>query len=474
MAALVVSDMQASPSPQPSSHSQEPSSYPYPSNLSTEEATQAFPFSQHLAQYQSQDDVSSSFQLQSPVAAGIYGQQPQLEPPTSSSPSHGAASPQRLETRRANIACQHCRRLKVRCVVVLGNVDCKRCLQKHQTCQMIEPKRKRAKKADKVEQKIADLESRIHGLTQDLADTKAELSNENSHLDLGLNNLSHSAKLTHIPIRRYQASLQYPQYTRDPYEQYGFRAPHALEDHDTLSRKRMPLSYENQSPNTCQPLVPAEVARYSVGQMDENPHTMGVGTPAAPAPEQNEGDFPSQGYPDLLRHYIPDENMAYRIFYCYETKMAPQIPIVVFPDLKHPAEIMITRPILFQAIICVAAPPEVQAPLSGEFLRMLSHLVIVEQVAHLELIQALQVFIMWFWPTSGRDARCSQYCSIACTMAISLGMNMPSGEKEHWSLWSARHSAFSEDGARAYVGCFILGSMCVKRSCCLFAPHLSW
>ena len=470
MAAFIVSDMQASPSPEASSHSLEPS--PYHSDPWIADATRAVQFSQHDPQHQFPDDPSHLFSEQSAVGSN-YGQLPQLASPTSSLPSQQANTPQRRETRRS-VACQRCRDLKVRCDVVPGNPNCRRCLKRNRTCEMIEPKRKRAKKTEKAEQKISDLESRIHSLTQELAVAKAEILNGDGHSTFASNDLSHSTKFTHTPFPGYQAPIQYLNHARDPHGLYNLRASHAFEDHGTLSHKRMAFSYANQSPNTYQPLVPAEVVPYSAGQMDVNPYTMTVATPAAPDLRQTGNSVPIPGYADIQKRYIPDEVEVYKIFDHFARSMAPQIPIIVFPEYTHPVEIIATRPTLFLAILSIAAPLEIQAPLSSEVLRILGHSIIVDQEASLELIQALQVIIMWFWPIGGRDARCSQYCSIACTMAISLGMNTPSGNEEHWSLWSAKHPGESEEGARAYVGCFILGSMYVKRPHRLFVRPISW
>lgn len=167
---------------------------------------------------------------------------------------------------------------------------------------------------------------------------------------------------------------------------------------------------------------------------------------------------------DVLEHYFPDAADSNRIFYHYASSMAPQMPIVVFPEITDPEEINATKPTLFLAILSVAAPLDVQIPLSTEFLQILGDLIIVNNEKSLELIQALQVVTLWHFPPFGRDARCDQYCSMASTMLQYLGMNTPSEDKAHWSSWSARHPGISGEGARAYLGCFIIDSMYVSSS----------
>ena len=446
--------MQASTSPEISSQ--------YRSDFETGEASEAVRSSQH----QFQNDFSHLFSKQSAKASTCE----QLESPSPFLPSQQPKISRRRET-RCDVACQRCRDLKVRCDTVQGNSSCKRCLQGNRTCEKIESNKKKTEKISKIEKKIFDLQIRIQQLTQELAVAKAEIVDENGHLNLGLNNLSPLTKFSQTAFPSYQTPVQYPNYATDPSSLYNLRAAHVFEDDNALCRKRMIFNCESQLPNNHQLLVPAEVARYS---LDPNSHMMAMAASTAPAPGQTGIWVPIPAYADVLMRCIPDPADAYRIFDHFVRSMAPQIPIIVISEYIHPEDILVTRPTLFLAILSVAAPLEIQAPLSSEFLRIFGHSIFADQETSLELIQALQVIIVWALPTGGRDARCSQYCSIACTMAISLGMNIPSGKKEDWSLWSEQHPEESGEGARAYVGCFILGSMYVKRPLRLFAVLPSW
>ena len=449
--------MQASTSPETFPQLFATSSY-HP-DLWTGETSEAVQFPQHVSQHQIQDNASRLF-LQS-QEGNTCEQQPELELPSSSVPNQQTKTSQRRETRR-EVACQRCRNLKVRCDTVQGNTSCRRCLQANRTCDMIQSRKKKLQKISKIKEKISDLQNQIQMLTQKLTDAEAEIADEDDHSNSGLNNLSPSIKFSHAEFPSYQTPMQYPNYAEDPSGLSSLPVAHAFEDHNTTRRKRMILNHESQLPNDHQPLVPAEV------------HMMTMAASTAPGPGQTGNGIPIPAYADLLRRYIPDSADAYRLFDQFTFSMAPQIPIVVFPKDTHPADIMATRPTLFLAILSIAAPLEIQAPFSSEFLRILGDSIIADQETSLELLQALQVIIVWFLPTGGRDARCLQYCSIACTMAVLLGMNIPSGKDEHWSLWSAKHPEESGEGARAYVGCFILGSMYVKRPLHLFAVLLSW
>ncbi|KAL8795849.1 MAG: hypothetical protein Q9195_001729 [Heterodermia aff. obscurata] len=161
----------------------------------------------------------------------------------------------------------HYSQLKVRCDVVPGNPDCRRCIGRKRPCEIVEPKRTRAKKADKAQQKMADMESKIQSLEQQLAEAKAEKAALQHEIDLS-NNLSHSTPFTQTPFSSFQAPIQHPDYsTEAALGSYNLRAPHALENHDTLSPRPATFSYDNQSPNLYQHHLPAVAARYPTGQM---------------------------------------------------------------------------------------------------------------------------------------------------------------------------------------------------------------
>ena len=295
MAGNIVPDMQAPPSPEPASyatseHFLDPwaADDPLPVQFSQHDPLQHN--SLHLSQHQFpdpwdfqddhsgfqddlsgfQDDLSFLDSDQSKVGGDPeQPQQPQQAPLTLFPPNQHANTPQ-----RRSVACQRCRQLKVRCDAVLGNSQCGRCIQAKQPCEIIEPKRKRAKKADKTQQKTAALEKRvaaienlIDSLTQKLTNVKIELTdvkkeladvkagaaadlNENRHSDFELNSSSQSTSFTHSPFLDHPAPMQYSSYASDPYGLYNHGTPHGFEDHNTLSRDPMAFNYENQPPKT--------------------------------------------------------------------------------------------------------------------------------------------------------------------------------------------------------------------------------
>lgn len=165
------------------------------------------------------------------------------------------------------------------------------------------------------------------------------------------------------------------------------------------------------------------------------------------------------GLADIVERYMPNAAEASRAFHYFVKAMIPQMPIIAFPENVKPDFIRVTKPTLFLAILSVATSGGVQLQLSTELLRILGERIIVNNEVSLELMQALQILILWCWPASGKAVCYDQYCSMACTMAITLGMGTPTNDSQHWSTWSAKHPEISIEGIRAYLGCFILDNM---------------
>ena len=121
----------------------------------------------------------------------------------------------------------------------------------------------------------------------------------------------------------------------------------------------------------------------------------------------------SQGKADSIRTFIPSEytdvvdrgiittETATAMFERYITEMAPHMPAVVFPIGTTAAEIRKTKPVLFLAILSAASGtnhPEVQRVLTKEVMQIFADRIICQGDKTLELIQALQVCTLWYWP----------------------------------------------------------------------------
>lgn len=173
---------------------------------------------------------------------------------------------------------------------------------------------------------------------------------------------------------------------------------------------------------------------------------------------------PHHEYADVIDKKIMDAATATKIFNYYVNKMAPHMPIVVFPADITPGTVRKTRPTLFLAILSIACAqdyPQLQPVLTREIMRAYADRLICKREKSLELIQALQVSTTWF----SADANFYQLIHMAAVMGIELGMSTRTkSEKERFlGLWKGDSSdqsgcdaIDSRDSKRAWLGCYLL------------------
>lgn len=388
----------------------------------------------------------------------------------------------RHRERRAPLACENCRALKSRCVIDPGNTDCKRCIKANRECRKPQSNRRRAEKMERKKEsperashKIAELEGHSQILTRELATVRNEAfngSDERVSCDgkgetpSGTYSSSGPRTVPFIPSLYDETTIRPPYYARIYDGQSSLTLSDAFSSSPISTRQKRMSSHDAHA-NTWQAHVAPTMARHTA-QRSADRRSMPVAAQRLVIPPdiRETGIAPYRhGHADVLGRYFPDAADSDSVFYHYARWMAPQMPIVVFPEYTDPEEINATKPTLFLAILSVAAPIEVQIPLSAEVLHILGDMIIVNNEKSLELIQALQVITLWHFPPFGRDALCDQYCSMAITMLQYLGMSTPSEDNTHWSSWSAKHPGIAGEGARAYVGCFIIDSMYVSTLC---------
>lgn len=383
----------------------------------------------------------------------------------------------RHRQRRASLACENCRAFKSRCVIDPGNTDCNRCIKASRECHMPQSHRRRAEKKERKQEshKIAELEGHIQSLTRELATVRNETfngSDERAGYDgkgqtpPEMYSSSSPRTVPFIPSLYDQTTMRPPDYPRR-YDEQSSLTPSDVFSSSPFSTGQKRMSSHDAPADTWQAHLAPNMARHTAQRSADRRSTPVAAQHLVIPPDvRDTGIAPYRhGRADVLERYFPNAADSDSVFYHYVRWMAPQMPIVVFPEYTHAEEINATKPTLFLAILSVAAPVEVQIPLSTEVLHILGDMIIVNNEKSLELIQALQVITLWHFPPFGRDALCDQYCSMATTMLQYLGMSTPSEDDSHWSSWSAKHPGIAGEGARAYIGCFIIDSMYVSTLC---------
>lgn len=187
-------------------------------------------------------------------------------------------------------------------------------------------------------------------------------------------------------------------------------------------------------------------------------------------------------YADVVDRNLLSAEDASRLFDTYVTKMAPHLPAVVFPEGTTAAEIRKTKPTLFLAILSASSGmifPHLQRTLTKEVMSIYAERIIVNGEKTLELVQALHISSLWYWPPEHfEELKFYQLIHVAAVMAIDIGMgkrNKPKKAK-YAGLWRDnpwRRTPYpdpeSAEARRAWLGCYFL---CCTASMGLRRPNL--
>jgi hypothetical protein len=174
--------------------------------------------------------------------------------------------------------------------------------------------------------------------------------------------------------------------------------------------------------------------------------------------------------------------MAAKMFDCYVEKMAPHMPAVVFPSGTTAAEVRKTKPTLFLAILSASSGsnfPELQRALTKDVMGIYAERIICNGEKTLELIQALQISSLWYFPPEHfEELKFYQLIHIAAVMAIDIGMGKRSKSQKSkaaglWRDHPWRRTPYpdpeSVEARRAWLGCYFL---CCNASMGLRRPNL--
>ncbi|KAA8576294.1 hypothetical protein MFRU_009g01910 [Monilinia fructicola] len=380
-------------------------------------------------------------------------------------------------------ACEACRGLKVKCEPDMNNFDgpCKRCAKASRHCVVTVPSRKRQKKADS---RVAELEKKIDALTATLQATKSAPILTGHAAE---NNLEDHGQ--HNPTRQ------------NPYEQVtngSFGSPYTghpesrLNPTDWPSYPKAPQS-ENQT-LSAPPMVMAGQKRKHAESRDGTPAdsfmTSGPMSQKAPDPHPQQSlwngaqkQVPSHEYADIVDRGLITAEIANKMFDCYVEKMAPHMPAVVFPAGTTAAEIRKTKPILFLAILSASSGtnyPSLQKQLTKEVMSIYADRIICNGEKTLELIQALHVSTLWYWPPEHfEELKFYQLIHIAAVMAIDIGMGKKgktgrTDKMKSAGLWRDhpwRRTPYPDpetiEARRTWLGCYFLccnASMGLRRT----------
>ncbi|TVY73392.1 Transcriptional regulator WAR1 [Lachnellula suecica] len=367
-------------------------------------------------------------------------------------------------------ACEACRGLKVRCEPDPNNPhgDCKRCAKAGRTCVVTVPSRKRQKKTDS---RVAELEKKIDALTESLKAKSAQNS------EVGENQEGY------VPTRP------------NPYQQVtngGYNSPFAGRPDARMATSEWspyPKAPELETrKSSAPPMVMAGQKRKHTdvsttplpGENVSIFHQNFGGYKLGEAPARRKAQ--THEYADVVDRGLLTSEMANVLFKCYIERMAPHLPAVVFPEGTPAAEVRKTKPILFLAILAASSGmnyPELQRTLTKEVMAIYAERIIVSGEKTLELVQALHVSTLWYWPPEHfEELKFYQLIHIAAVMGIDIGMGKKtkSQKSKHAGLWRDnpwRRTPYpdseSPEARRAWLVCYFL---CCNASMGLRRPNL--
>lgn len=163
---------------------------------------------------------------------------------------------------------------------------------------------------------------------------------------------------------------------------------------------------------------------------------------------------------DIKIDGLISRHVAEEVFQQYIDSFAPTCPMVVFPPGTTPTLVRETRPVLFLAVISVASTGycavEEQQELVAETRRQIADIAVVRGSKSLELVQALQVALLWYRaPGDYEQMSMNQLAQIMVTVATDAGLDVVHKPE----LSSMCHDTWSRAEAhRAWLGCFLLSA----------------
>ncbi|KAK4232201.1 hypothetical protein QBC38DRAFT_463392 [Podospora fimiseda] len=382
-------------------------------------------------------------------------------------------------------ACESCRGLKVRCDPDPADPEgaCKRCKKARRQCLITQPIRKRAKKTDS---RVSELEKKIDALTQSLVFTR----------NPPLSQQVQQPQEPQEPQEQHQTKQQQPQPPKVP--QPPQHEEMIVEDGRNFDPVRQPPQHEemivgdgrnfDQVPLVQMPYVQQAAAqgqglkRKVDDYLDRERELELEREREREMPEERGATVAREpSSPDIVDREVISMGMAHELFLRYTTQMCQHLPGVVFPSGYTVDELRATKPILFLSIMAAASSemPGLQKFLTKELMQVFAEKIIVDGQKSLELVQALQVAVIWYWPPERfEELKFYQLVHVAAVMAIEIGL----GRKKQARGGFKRHIANSwrdhpmhrvpldpttNEARRAWLTCYFLAtntSMALHRA----------
>ncbi|PHH72767.1 hypothetical protein CDD83_4879 [Cordyceps sp. RAO-2017] len=469
----------ASSLPPSPSTSASPSASPAPSRPF--EASDAAPNRRHAddALLESPPTTATTAAVAHSVPSGALPSQ-QQQPPLpahQSRPQHeggggGSHEPDGGADAKKSRACEACRGLKVRCEPDLDDDGpCKRCRKAGRNCVVTVPTRKRQKKTDS---RVSELERKIDALTASLQARVAQPA------------AASSPRAQHAHAHAYA----HHHHQQRPSGEVLGAVWGAADDAASWSTAET----QAQSPST-PGLLPQQRQHQQHQQHQQHPqpqrHSIlyepaagqkrkaselregsgdGGGGDGRPPPPAAAAATPGPAEADIVDRGLMGMEKAAELFSRYKDCMIRHLPAVVFPPSTSVRELRRTKPYLFLAVMAAASSEmhDLQRVLHKELMQLFAHRIVVAGEKNLELVQALQVAVIWYWPPENfEELKFYQLVHMAAVMALDLGLGRrapsrrgipPFSWRESQSRRQPQPDPTSIECRRAWLACHFLAA----------------
>lgn len=352
-------------------------------------------------------------------------------------------------------ACEACRGLKVRCEPDPNDEGpCKRCRKAGRNCVVTMPTRKRQKKTDS---RVAELEKKIDALTASLQARATPVGGQtyaqgHSIADSPRNVTPKPSNDCSTPASSYNNANWKPSGHPPAWGLFASTQPlmpqastaEQTPDHASSARS---MSATTPAPATGQKRKFSDGREAAADQ--SHPEETPAEALAAYLTRAKGGDIVDRG--------IITMDKATELFARYNDHMVTHLPAVIFQPGFTAAELRKTKPILFLAIMAVASAESIalQKILQKEMMLTFAEKVILSGEKSLELVQAINVGVIWYWPPEHfEELKFYQLVHMSAVMAIDIGL----GQK-----FKQRRGLVMPDTWRPTPGTSIAGPMPQSR-----------
>jgi hypothetical protein len=410
----------------------------------------------------------------SPVAPSPSGETIYQQPPHVAAGSvryalppaeHSATAQEDLKRSRA---CDSCRNLKVKCELPEARPDlpCRRCAKTGRECHITPPTRKRQKKEAS---RVAELEKRLEELTSTVAaQAGGRLSHFASPVEQPADHLPDSSYSRQNISYLNQASPPTPYHTSHD----GAPANKRRRTDDSPYPVRSSLPHSHGSPSTA-------TAQHSA---TEEANSIEMSWAIASDITRFLHHTTPQQFVQRINALIPPER-APGLLHRYNVELAPHLPAVVFPPSMTAEQLFKEKPLLYLAVLGAASYGHTEQETSRTAVReaigTIADCAVRNGAKSLELIQAMQVIILWYKPPEqAEQTNFYQIINIAATMVYDLGLN------QRFNIVKARRGLMGPakdlapnrgismapvnsdelESRRALLGCYYLCARYVSRS----------